>query len=269
MLLDINLPEHSQLIYQYGKAKGVALLHKYLPEINIFKLLYVVYDDKGLEELLTKNLGSPILVRADSKIGEKQTFLFGQTLPTKKEVKEYYYKLKEENPNGAMICMNTYKNSGERIKTDGGFNIAFEIGKHVIIDFVGNCFDSRECTRGKACHETFLIPWNEAIFLEAGDLNKYKVHSISQKAYEDTVEDRKSFLISSGYNQEEIEKQMPLSPKSMNMAWKRKILNQVIIPILEQEDNLKKDKLYDFGIQANLIGEKIIPFEINRPERSI
>ena len=267
MFLDISREGDVAKINRYGKAKGMALLYKYLPHINIFESLYIVDSINDVEKLIAKDFNRMICVRADSQIGQKPTFVAGQTLYDKNQIRDYFKEIKQNNADGALICADMKDGSGERIKTDGGFNIHFDIGMKLYIDYVGKGFDSRECSKGKASHEIFMIPWNEVPFLEAKLLNKYRVQVISDEAYKKTSEERKNFLIDSGYDKKTVIETMPRSYQPLSLAWKKKILDEIIFPLLDRQEELVREGLGSFGIQGNFVGDSITPIEMNRPER--
>ena len=267
MLLNIKNDEDRAKISQYGKAKGMVLLDKYLPDINIFESLYVVSSKEDIEKLLLKDFNPMFCVRADSQIGQKPTHVRGQTLYNKSDLLPYFIEIKNNNPDGVLVYADMKEGSGERVKADGGFNTLFDIGNKLYIDCVGKCFDSRECTQGKASHETFVIPWQDIYLLDAKNFNDYRVQIISDEAYIQTVEERQNWLIASGYDAKLVKEIMPKSYQPLSLFWKRKLLNDVILPLLAKEKELLEDGLKVFGIQGNFVGQNIIPIEMNRPER--
>lgn len=45
----------------------------------------------------------------------------------KTDVEEYVRRVKEKNPNGVVVCIDTEEGTHEKIKTDGAFNVYMQL----------------------------------------------------------------------------------------------------------------------------------------------
>lgn len=69
-------------------------------------------------------------------------------------VENYIQRVKQSNPNGVVLCIDTEEGTQEKIKTDGAFNVYLQMNDKIFIDFLGKGFDMGAITKGKENHES-------------------------------------------------------------------------------------------------------------------
>lgn len=275
MILNLYDERQTPIANLYGKAKGINLMRKYIPELNPFKQANLIDSVEDWEKI-KENYPDIITCRADNKIGSNRVDVRGQTFH-KENIPTYVEKVKQADEEGKVLCLETEEGANERIYTDGGFNILIEPLHQVIIEWVGKGFDSRELTEHKAAHESWSIPWEEILFAKPNRMKEYKRGQIEQSAYEKTAEERESFLIesakefseNSSYTKEKIRQYMPRQYQTIPVSIMEKLLDQIIFPIYTQSEEIRRSGMIRFGVQGNVVQQKLIPFEIALPERMI
>ncbi len=183
------------------------------------------------------------------------------------EVQEYIDRVKLSNPQGVVLCVDTEENAREKVKTDGAFNVYFDIGEKVYVDFLGKGFDMGAITKGKENHESWIINWDDVLFVTPEKMNRYRDHLISDKDYLESAKRRLQHLLSIGYKPEYIKGKIPKVYKSMSLSIKEMLLNEIMIPIYCKKTSLQQNGLSSFGVQGMIIEGELCPIEINRRER--
>lgn len=150
----------------------------------------------------------------------------------------------------------------------GAFNIQIDLNKNIYIDYVGPHFDASDITKGKATHESWQIPYNEALFLDSKKINNYKIFEISNSAFEECWIDRKKTMLREHQNRKEeiisLQNRFQRCPTYiLNM-----IIEEIIFPIIYRQTEFNKYVGNQFGVQLNINDKsKIEVYEINSPER--
>lgn len=256
----------------YGKAKGIVLLKKYLPDLFPFEAVKIVSSVEEWEQIKGK-YSDRLSFRTDSKIGDPRNIRIEGASGKKEDVADVFRQVKNQNPDAVILLLETKKPTIPRYENDGGFNVAVALNDSVVIELVGKGFDGRELTRGKAVHERYVIPWNEIIFMGSKkDLMKsrdVRKTFISQDEYKRTRQERIDFLKGIESDTDTIYRNIPENYKVHNSSILDSILNDVIFPLYKRKSELPADGLKIFNVQGNIVDGKIVPWEIFRPERLI
>ena len=67
----------------------------------------------------------------------------------KSEVANYIQRVKQSNPNGVVLCIDSEEGTQEKINTQGAFSVYFQVGETAYVDFLGKGFDMGAITKGK------------------------------------------------------------------------------------------------------------------------
>lgn len=185
----------------------------------------------------------------------------------KTEVENYIQRVKQSNPNGVVLCIDTEKGTQEKIKTDGAFNVYLDVGDRIYIDFLGKGFDMGAITKGKENHESWSIDWKDILFVTPNKMNKYRQHIISDKEYLESARRRLQHLLNIGYKPEDILGKIPKYYSPMSLSIKEMILEEIIMPLYYNKTNLINDGLKSFGVQGMIIDKRLFPIEFNRKVR--
>ena len=266
MLYQMGRQGDSKHIAQYGKAYGTVLLHEWLPEISKTKNLFVLdsYDEfKKIEA----ELPEVFTCRADAKTGEPATLGVEGNFVRKEEVEDYIKRVKQSNPNGVVLCIDTEEGTQEKVKADGAFNVYFNICDKIYIDFLGKGFDMGAITKGKENHETWLFDWNDILFVTPNNMNKFRQHVISDEDYLNSARRRLQHLINIGYSPESIKGKIPRNYSPMPPSIKEMLLEKIILPLYCKQGQLAEAGLRSFGVQGMIINHELFPIEFNREVR--
>ena len=185
----------------------------------------------------------------------------------KSDVKDYISRVKQNNPKGVVLILDTEEGTQEKVKTDGAFNVYFEMGHKVYVDFLGKGFDMGFITKGKENHELWSIDWEDVLFVTPNNMNKYRQYIISNNDYLQSARRRLQHLLKIGYSAEYIKGKIPKTYSPMPPSIKEMLLDEIVFPMYSKESALKRDRLTSFGVQGMIIEGKLFPIEINRRER--
>ena len=268
MILDLSKKQHIPLINMYKKCKGIALIDKYLPQLNPLNKMYVIDSLKDWEQVESEFPITMMTVRCDCPRGVNGKLPSGQTF-NRDRVKGYIQEVKSAVPNAVIILQDMKKGTNERIHTQGAVCLDVKIGDYVYMDYVGQSFDCREMCLGKATHESWNIPWNEVPFMKDSAITKYKISQISQEEYVETAKERVAFLIKAFPDRiDEIFDTMPKRYKGISTQAFRNVRDQVIFPLWMEHVQLLRDGLCSFGVEVNIVEDgTLVPMEIQVPER--
>lgn len=268
MILDLDKQEHLPMINMYKKCKGIALISRYLPELNPLNKMYVINSLEDWEKVEEEFPIEMMTARCDCPKGVNGKLPNGQTFH-RDRVKGYIEEVKTAVPDAVIILENMKSGTNERIHTQGGANIEFKIGDYVYIDYVGFGFDARELCLGKAVHESWNIPWNEVIFMKDSAIQLYKIYETTSEEYVETAKERIKFLIKAFPDRkDEIFQSMPPRYAKMRKQIFRDITEQIIIPLYIQQEQLSRDGLRSFCVEVNIVEDgTLVPMEIEVPDR--
>ena len=163
-------------------------------------------------------------------------------------VENYINRVKRSNPNGVVLCIDTEDGTHEKIKTQGAFNVYFQTGKKIYIDYLGKGFDMGAITKGKENHE-------------------HGYTKISDEDYLESARRRLRHLLNIGYSPDEIRGKIPKTYSPMPMWIKDMLLEEIVMPLYYKEEVLKQEGLKSFGVQGMIITDKLFPIEFNREQR--
>ena len=285
MIINNSTFEGKAKMMTIGKAKGMALLDSYFKHINPFLKIYLV-DTKEDWDKIQEEMPSIVTCRVGTRIGDKVIDVRGQTF-AKENVPQYIKNMQKANLDEHgntisevyTIIAETQKGSGERVYTDGGFNIAFNLANFsnmTTIEWVGKGFDSVELTQNKVVHESWKNVKLEDIVMEGNLQRNIDTYSkITEAAYKDSIKERIEFLSESAkkypenaqYIQSEIKQYIPKTYKPMNASIMDSIINNICVPVYEQAAKMRMNGLNYFTIQGNIVDGRIIPFEIATIDR--
>ena len=172
----------------------------------------------------------------------------------------------EEGTKGVAII---YWNDGkfcEVYNIDGCFYLDYKTNKELIIDYVGKGWDGSALSHGNACHETYVIPWDDILFFDENCKNKYRQQIISEHGYFKLRNARIEKLNKDyGLPKETCEQVVPCKYKGIKNEYFRQVINSVIFPMYYSHDLQRNYKEYIPIVQIEN-GKVLVP-EIILPER--
>lgn len=185
----------------------------------------------------------------------------------KEQVKDYIERVKRSNPNGVVLCIDTEEGTQEKVKTNGAFNIYFQMMNGVHIDYLGKGFDMGAITKGKENHESWYIDWDDVLFVTPNNINKFRERKISDEEYIESARRRLTHLLRLGYKPEKIKGKIPKHYSQMSPSIAEMLLDEIIFPLYSQKEKLIDAGLKSFGVQGMIIKDKLFPIVFNRKER--
>lgn len=259
MLYEMLKKSDIQYIKRYGKAGGALLLNLLLSEsCKSCKIKnFFVFDSLEEFKKIEARLPEIVILRADAKLGEPPTLGVRGTAVNKTKVAEYIDKVKEHNPNGVVLCMDTdVENQNQSKSIDGSFNVHFEWGKKVYIDYLGIGFDVGGITKGEENHERWSIDWNDLLFVKPNNMNRHRTHLISDEEYKKSAERKiQALRNNNNFSEEEAQKRVPQKYKTMPLSIKQALLDKIVLEIYSKKTELQKLGLKSsFGVQGMIRG---------------
>lgn len=268
MLYEMKQKKDIKNIMQYGKAYGAFLLHCLLHDICDINNFFVFDSNEDFEKIKDK-LPEKIILMADAKTGDKPTLGVRGAAVSKNEVQNYIDNVKAHNPDGVVLCVDTTtERKGKRI--DGAFNVYFEWGDKVYIDYLGQGFDVGGITKGEDNHEMWAIDWKNLLFVKPSTMNLYRTYLISDEEYKKSAERKRKFTMKQNkLTEEQVRDIIPDKYKPMPLSIKEKLLNDIVLEIYSKKEVLPRLGLKSFGVQGMIRDGELFPVEINRRERFI
>lgn len=255
---------------RYGKAKGIVMLQKYLPTQNPFHGLKIV---RSLEEWnkIKDSYPDRVTTRTDTIIGAPRNVRIEGTSGKKEDIPKYFDEIKRQNPDSALLILESDIPTIPRYENEGGFNVGFFCGDSVVIELVGKGFDARELTREKAVHERYIIPWQQVLFMRnKKDMMKslaVSKYTVSDEEYKRTRSERIAYLNSAEDDKETIEQVVPQEFTPIKESVVDGILEDIVFPLYTRQNDLIRDGLKNCNVQGNIVNGRAIPWEIFSPER--
>ena len=185
----------------------------------------------------------------------------------KTDVEEYIKRVKRNNPRGVVLCIDTEEGTQEKVKTDGAFNVYFDMKERIYIDFLGKGFDMGAITKGKENHESWIINWDDILFVKPNKMNQHRIYKISDEDYLESARRRLKHLLNIGYSAEDIRGKIPKTYTPMAPSQKQMLLDDIILPLYCNKESLIHNGLKSFGVQGMIINGELFPIEFNRQER--
>lgn len=130
--------------------------------------------------------------------------------------------------------------------------------------------DGSYLSHGSACHETYVIPWEDILFLDDNNRMKYRIKVVGQSEYNEQRIARVNELSRKGISRKEVEKAIPYKYNGIKNDYFRQVVNQVIIPMYDSKDLQKYylQKYYKEYIPiAQIENGKVFVPEVILPER--
>jgi len=272
MILDLNNSAHAHLIARFPKVKGLQQSNKYLPELNPLEKCYII---DSLEEWRKVEKQFPehnMTVRSDIPKGKG----IGQKLPKgqtfdRSQVEEYIRKVKEVDPEAVIILQHMKKGTNERLHTKGAMCLWVVVGSEIRMEYCGPSSDCGDITGKASAHASWIIPWEDVLFLKSAKIRKWLRYEIDEEGYQLARESRIKDLVTkycTNVSEEEIRNTVPTSYVKMPLSMFDDIVEQVLIPLYLQREKLRRDGLNCFGFECNIVSDgRIVPMELSVPER--
>ena len=208
-------------------------------------------------------------MRSDTKIGDKPIGVAGRN-GNRESIYDFYKEVEKQcNRSGSNGVAIIYWNDGDfcpTYKTEGCFYLDYRTKKELLIDYIGKGWDGSCLSHGSACHESFIIPWEDILFLNDSNYRQYRKKVVSQSEYDVLRETRINELVKKKITQREIaESSIPYQYCGINRAIFHQIIDEVIFPMFQATELQKNYKEYIPIVQIE--NGKIIVPEIILPER--
>lgn len=278
-MLNANKVTDIKEISKYGKAKGFLLAKRYkLPTFSNFFIIESEDEAQALLDIYKDQ--NDFCMRSDAKIGDAPIGIGGQN-GNRETIFEYIRKVRQKSneldSSGVAII---YWNDGDfcqTYETEGSFYLDYRTQKELIIDYVGKGWDGSYLSHGSACHETYVIPWEDILFLDDNNRRQYRKKVVSQSEYAELRAKRIYDLTENKLTRNRIPKEIaeaaiPDEYEGINHEHFRQIINQVIIPMYDSKDLQRYYKEYIPIVQIEngkiIVPEVIVPERLKKKEMS-
>ena len=266
-MLDGNKINDIEEISKYGKAKGYLLAKRYyLPTFSNF---FIVENEDEIQTLLdTYKNQENFCMRSDTAVGNVPIGVAGQN-GNRVTIFEYMRRIRERAEElGTKGVAIIYWNNGKfcpTYETEGCFYLDYRTKQELIIDYIGKGWDGSYLSHGSACHETYVVPWEDILFLYDNNRGRYRKQVISQNQYNELRTERINELVKRGISRETAEKSIPYTYSGIKNDHFRQVVDKVIIPMYDSKDLQRYYKEY-IPIAQIENGKVLVP-EIILPER--
>ena len=266
-MLNANKITDIKEISKYGKAKGFLLAKRY--NLPTFTNFFITENEEEVQALLdTYKNQNDFCMRSDAKIGDVPIGVGGQN-GNRKTIVDFIKKVREKsNELGSSGVAIIYWNEGDfcpTYKIEGTFYLDYRTQKELLIDYIGKGWDGSYLSHGRACHETYAIPWEDILFLNDNNIKKYRRQVVSQSVYEDLRTIRINELVKCGVSREVAEKSIPCVYNGINNEYFGQVINRVVVPMYDNRELQRYYKEYIPIVQIEN-GKVIVP-EVILPER--
>lgn len=252
-------------VKHYQKYDGMMLAKQYLPQVTPFQTLELVRslaDWEAIEAMLPQR----VLARVDVPQGVPRKNVLN-TRGYCDDVPRLLKTAQEACPDAAVVVATilNLRTAQERYLSDGGFCVAFDVNRRILIELAGKGFDGHEVTQGLAIHERWDIPWrdfgNQRLWL-----NRPERHGlVVDPAYDQHRRQRIEMLCDGlGCDREAVEAAIPPCYTSMaESGMFDRLMNQVIIALLSRVNCLVMlDWGSSFAVQGNFVDGRPEVWEI-------
>ena len=258
----------------YRKVDGLlsALFYK-LPFSK--KGFLLINPISNIETILNDHNYEIVMCRPDALIGEGNYLPRGRDLPPEK-INSFLLETKKIQKSGILLGFRhpSIELTGKyipRYKTSGAIVVIFNVGESIMFEHVGPGFDAGEITRGKAVHNSLIIPWNDRFekpsqifrlarmkFYQRFHIDHKQYLEVRQSRIKELVENLGEILI------DDIVSSIPLKPTDLDFKLFLNIYANCIEELIYSETTSLGNK---FGIVLNVYNEKIHIFEIWKIEK--
>lgn len=266
-MLDGNKISDIKEISKYGKGKGYLLAKRY--KLPIYSNFFIVENEDEIRVLLNKYKNQEeFCMRSDTQIGNTPIGVGGQNgnrVTIFEYMKQIMKKAEETGTKGVAII---YWNNGKfcpTYETDGCFYLDYRTGQELIIDYIGKGWDGSFLSHASACHETYIIPWEDILFLDDTNRMRYRKQVVSQSQYNGLRTDRINKLVENGISREIAEESIPNNYNGIKNDYFRQVVDKVIIPMYDCKD-LQRYYIEYIPIAQIENGKVLVP-EVILPER--
>lgn len=266
-MLDGNNVNDIKEIWRYGKGKGYLLAKRY--KLPVYSNFFIIENEEEAQTLLdTYKNQRDFCMRSDTAIGNIPIGIGGAN-GNRETMFEYIRRIKQKsNELGTKGVAIIYWDNGRFCPTheiDGSFYLDYRSEEKLMIDYIGKGWDGSYLSHGSACHETYVIPWEDILFLDDNNRMKYRIKVIKPSTYSELRIARVDELVRRRISREEVEKSIPHKYNGIKNDYFRRVVNQVIIPMYYNKDLQRQYKEYIPIVQIEN-GKVLVP-EIILPER--
>ena len=258
-MLSMNNKNDIDKMLKYYRTSDMLNLLIYFPEISPIKNLTIIesIDDYNANKDYIDTFDSN---RVDTLKGKK--ILEIENSGRKEDFYETMIKIKEVDPDGVLVLFNVDTTNSNRYERYAGISVGVEVGTCVYIDAVSKGFDGREVSKSICCHERYMIPWFKLRGLGIDNFKEYRTFLISNEEYLKTREERINFLKSVGYNEEDFEKEIPITYEEIpDFIWQH-VLEKLLKRLEKKEDELLASGFKTFAISGHTEGKKYAPWQM-------
>ena len=272
-MIDGNKVEDIREMSKYGKAKGFLVAKRY--NLPTFSNFFIIENEEDVKTLLnTYKEQNDFCMRADAKIGNIPISVDGQN-GNRETIFEYIREIKQKSDElGTKGVAIIYWNNGKFCPTyqiEGSFYLNYRTQKELLIDYIGKGWDGSYLSHGTACHESYVIPWEDILFLNDNNRIQYRKKVVSPKEYDELRMTRINDLTKpkpktkKGIPREMAESSIPYEYTGIKNEYFRQVVDQVIIPMYDSKELQRYYKEYIPIVQIE--NGKIIVPEVILPER--
>lgn len=266
-MLNANKVADIEEISKYGKGKGFLLAKRY--KLPTFSNFFIIESEDEIQTLLsTYKAQTDFCMRSDTKIGDVPINVGGQN-GNRKTIFDFIKRVREKsNELGSRGVALIYWNDGDFCPTyqiEGSFYLDYRTQKELFIDYIGKGWDGSYLSHGTACHETYIIPWEDILFLDDNNIRRYRRKVVGESEYKDLRAIRINDLVKNGVPIEVAESSIPCVYDGINNKYFRQVINQVVVPMYGAKGLQRHYKEYIPIVQIEN-GKVIVP-EVILPER--
>lgn len=251
----------------YAKHDGMMLASKFLPNQVAFEAVEVIHSpDEWIK--IEDQYGSKVLYRIDAPYG-----MVCPNINCGIDAENVLKDLREAQAVASAAAVLILKPRWPvviRHQNQGSFCVDFDIPEQQItVKLAGKGFDGHELTRNGTAHESIVLPWKKARVNQQQwkEMFSSTHHVISRQDYASLQSERIRMLhTSSDFGINVLEVAIPLEYTPMIPSDLVRLLQQtVILPLMVQQKQLRKDGLMVFSVLGNFSGNIPQVWEMLRP----